>query len=82
MKHIKILVTITFIAGSLIFSLCNTGQNKLHKTNISNKSDLQEYFSYSPDKDIIIAGHRGGIQEGYPENCIASCEKTLSRVCL
>jgi glycerophosphoryl diester phosphodiesterase len=40
--------------------------------------ELQEYFRYSPDKDIIISGPRGGMLEGYPENCIASCEKTLS----
>jgi len=41
-------------------------------------AELQEYFRYSPEKDIIISGHRGGMLEGYPENCIASCEKTLS----
>jgi glycerophosphoryl diester phosphodiesterase len=40
--------------------------------------ELQEYFRYSPEKDIIISGHRGGMMEGYPENCIASCEKTLT----
>lgn len=40
--------------------------------------DLQAYFTYNPDRDIIISAHRGGMQEGYPENCIASCEKTLS----
>lgn len=40
--------------------------------------DLQAYFSYNPNRDIIISAHRGGMQEGYPENCIASCEKTLS----
>jgi glycerophosphoryl diester phosphodiesterase len=41
-------------------------------------AELQEYFRYSPEKDIMISGHRGGMLEGYPENSIASCEKTLS----
>ncbi|MDR3218305.1 MAG: glycerophosphodiester phosphodiesterase family protein [Dysgonamonadaceae bacterium] len=51
---------------------------QLHTVHIQNRTELQEYFHYSPDKDIIISGHRGGMLEWYPENCIASCEKTLS----
>ena len=50
----------------------------LHTVHIKNMPALQEYFHYSPDKDIIISGHRGGMVPGYPENCIASFEKTLS----
>ena len=50
----------------------------MHTVDVKSLADLQEYFHYSPKKDIIISGHRGGMMEGYPENCIASCEKTLS----
>jgi glycerophosphoryl diester phosphodiesterase len=50
----------------------------MHTVNVKSMAELQEYFHYSPEKDIIISGHRGGMMEGYPENCIASCEKTLS----
>jgi len=46
--------------------------------NIKTPADLREYFRYSPGKDIIISGHRGGMLPGYPENCIESCEKTLT----
>ena len=46
--------------------------------NINSFTDLQEYFRYSPERDVIISGHRGGMMSGYPENCIESCEKTLS----
>lgn len=77
-KDMKNWATIIFLAMGLFLISCNNEQNKLHKTNIRSVADLQEYFRYSPHKDIIIAGHRGGMQEGYPENCIASCEKTLS----
>ena len=62
----------------IIFSLASCGTAKLHTVHIKSMSELQEYFRYAPDKDIIISGHRGGMQEGFPENCIASCEKTLS----
>ena len=43
-------------------------------------ADMQAYFHYHPERDIIISAHRGGMQEGYPENCIASCEKTVSQM--
>jgi len=56
---------------------CSEKQN-LHTVDIRSLADLQEYFRYSPDKPIQMSGHRGGMMEGFPENCIASCEKTLS----
>jgi len=40
--------------------------------------ELQAYFTYDPARDVIVSGHRGGMMPGYPENCIESCEKTLS----
>lgn len=49
-----------------------------HTVKITYFEEFQSYFRYVPDRDIIISAHRGGMQEGYPENCIASCEKTLS----
>ncbi len=45
---------------------------------INSFEDLQAYFRYSPERDVIISGHRGGMMPGFPENCIESCEKTLS----
>ena len=67
-----------FILALSLFSLASCGTAKLHTVHIKSMSELQEYFRYAADKDIIISGHRGGMQEGFPENCIASCEKTLS----
>ncbi len=45
---------------------------------INSFEEFQSYFHYVPGRDIIVSAHRGGMQEGFPENCIASCEKTLS----
>ncbi len=73
MKRIAYLLL--FLTVSILGS-CGAG--KLHRVHIRSMPELQEYFRYSPEKDIIISGHRGGMMEGYPENCIASCEKTLS----
>ena len=49
-----------------------------HAVRIGSIEELQAYFTYYPGRDIIVSGHRGGMMPGYPENCIESCEKTLS----
>ncbi len=49
-----------------------------NRVTIKSFEDLQAYFRYSPERDVIISGHRGGMMPGFPENCIESCEKTLS----
>ena len=41
-----------------------------HRVSINSFEDLQAYFHYSPKRDVIISGHRGGMMPGYPENCI------------
>lgn len=52
--------------------------NNLHTIEVNNFQELQDYFTYKPDRDIIISGHRGGMMTGHPENSIEACEKTLS----
>ena len=49
-----------------------------HAVRFGSIEELQAYFTYDPGRDIIVSGHRGGMMPGYPENCIESCEKTLS----
>ncbi len=51
---------------------------KLHTVQVRNMEQLQKYFTYREGRPVIISGHRGGMMTGYPENCIESCEKTLS----
>lgn len=51
---------------------------RLHTVKINSIEELQAYFTYDPARDVIVSGHRGGMMPGYPENCIESCEKTLS----
>lgn len=49
-----------------------------HRVRINSIEELQAYFTYSPERDILVSGHRGGMMPLFPENCIESCEKTLS----
>lgn len=51
---------------------------ELHKIQVKNLSELQEYFRYEEGKPVIISGHRGGMLPGYPENSIEAMEKNLS----
>lgn len=51
---------------------------KLYTTPVTNLKQLQQYFRYKKGMPTLISGHRGGMMPGYPENCIESCEKTLS----
>jgi glycerophosphoryl diester phosphodiesterase len=65
--------------GLLALASSVSGQiPEAHTVKINSINDLQEYFRYSPDRDIIISGHRGGMMAGYPENCVESCENTLT----
>ncbi len=70
------------LAGALMLcsSCCSTSEPYVAQdpAEINSIEDLQAYFKYHPDRDIIISAHRGGMMPGYPENCIESCEKTLS----
>ncbi|MEN6453134.1 MAG: glycerophosphodiester phosphodiesterase family protein, partial [Prolixibacteraceae bacterium] len=38
------------------------------QTSAPQKKDLQAPFRYSGDSSILVSGHRGGIEEGFPEN--------------
>ena len=62
-------------AGNL---LASEKEQNPHYITVKNSRDLQAYFRYAPDRPIVISGHRGGMLDGYPENCIESFEKTLS----
>lgn len=64
-----------FFQYSMVFGQRIDGQ---HTVNVGSLQELQDYFAYSPEKDIIISAHRGGMLVNFPENCIESCEKTLT----
>jgi len=77
--NIKIKTGYFFLVALLvIIMLPGCQQSELHTVKVKNMNQLQEYFTYKENQPIIISGHRGGMMPEYPENCIESCEKTLS----
>ncbi|QEC54323.1 glycerophosphodiester phosphodiesterase family protein [Anseongella ginsenosidimutans] len=49
----------------------------IHAIDVSNARQLHKFFQYTGNDIPLISGHRGGMTEGYPENCIPSFENTL-----
>lgn len=52
-------------------------QSKLNVLKIKAAKELHAYFQYTGNDPILIAGHRGGMVKGFPENSIATFENTL-----
>lgn len=53
--------------------------DKLYKLKFKSAQDVKEFFRYTPDRIPFVSAHRGGPRKGYPENCIATFENTLSK---
>lgn len=49
----------------------------LHVIKPQNPQELRELFRYNGDSLHLVSAHRGGPQQKFPENCIATFENTL-----
>jgi len=50
---------------------------QLHVLKIGNAQELRAFFHYTGHDVPFISGHRGGVNDGYPENSIEAFENTL-----
>ncbi|MDR1724618.1 MAG: glycerophosphodiester phosphodiesterase family protein [Tannerella sp.] len=57
---------------------CGQDDGKLKKL-VGEKTDLHEFFKYKADGSIIISGHRGGLEPGFPENSLEGFENVLTK---
>ena len=48
-----------------------------HRLTPQTSFELQELFLPTAERLPFVSAHRGGAQQGFPENCIATFEKTL-----
>lgn len=69
-----------FALGALLCGCAQSGNRTEgpHYIDIPSRTELHAWFRYSPERPIVVSGHRGGMVTGYPENCIESFEKTLT----
>jgi glycerophosphoryl diester phosphodiesterase len=47
---------------------------------INETTDLHEYFKYTGDGSILISGHRGGREAGFPENSLEGLQNVLKQI--
>ena len=78
MKTTRLLTA--FATAALLLGCAPGGQKAEgpYYIDIKDRAQLHEWFRYSPERPVVISGHRGGMVTGFPENCIESFEKTLT----
>lgn len=52
---------------------------RLHCVDAQTPEGLRRLFRYDGQRLPLVSAHRGGAQPGYPENCIATFEHTISK---
>src|SRR5262245_38879119 len=56
-----------------------TGSSALHCVDPQTPNGLQDLLKHTGQPLPLVSGHRGGAGPGFPENCLAAFENTLSR---
>jgi glycerophosphoryl diester phosphodiesterase len=73
MKNLLYLLFIPLIANAQV----ETTEN--HYLSFPDAKALHAFFHYEPDMKPIVSGHRGTIEDGFPESSIAAFEHVLSQ---
>ena len=77
MKMIKYKnIIVTVILAVLMFASKLPAQ-ELHVLNLKTVNDLHSFFRYTGNDIMLIAGHRGGVLKGFPENSVPAFEEVL-----
>ncbi len=79
--HCKTLTIILVFATCFMIRDVVTAQtSKKQFLKILNYGKPQDYFKYKGDGSILISGHRGGKETGYPENSIEGFQNVLRQI--
>lgn len=71
----------TFLSLFLLFvlgSVQSYAQSEKNYLKFKTHKEMQDYFSYKNDGTILLSGHRGSKEPGYPENSMAAFKHVLS----
>lgn len=61
-------------------TLRSSPSSGLHSIDVQGPQGLQELFRYTGDFLPLVSAHRGGPQQRFPENCLATFENTLQHM--
>lgn len=57
-----------------------TAQSKRNYISFKKAKETSNYFAYKADGSIIVSGHRGGQEPGFPENSIEGFQNVLNQM--
>lgn len=75
---VYVVLCIAMVGGDAQSAFAQPG--KLHVLDFKEAKDLRDFFSYKGDGSIIISGHRGGYEVGYPENSVEGFANVLMQM--
>jgi Glycerophosphoryl diester phosphodiesterase len=72
-------LTLSFV---FLFSLsgCKSKEGEENYIAFKKLKDAHQYFAYKADSSILVSGHRGGRESGYPENSIEGFQHVLTQM--
>lgn len=75
------------IVITLLFAICFINSDVVNAQPIKRRSlkilkykNPQDYFKYKGDGSVLVSGHRGGREKGYPENSVEGFQNVLRQV--
>jgi glycerophosphoryl diester phosphodiesterase len=74
MKKIDLVASVIILL-SVTYSV--KAQNNINVLKLKSAKDLHAFFRFTGNDRLLVAGHRGGMVTGFPENSIATFENTL-----
>lgn len=82
MKHLSKRFALTLFTAIIFCTIEATAQEsrKIHTLNFKTSQELRDFFEYTPKCRIIVSGHRGGNEHGYPENSIEGFRNVLEQM--
>lgn len=76
-----LIIILLFTHGFLNCEVANAQTVKTQSLNIFlKKGNPQKQFKYKGDGSVIVSGHRGGRERGYPENSLEGFENVLRQM--
>lgn len=64
------------VLGILLVAGC---RNAVEPAKPVELTPIQSAFRYTPDREVLVGAHRGGMYSGYPENCLETMQFVTSR---
>lgn len=73
------IITLLFAVCFLNSDVVTAQTSKKHALKILKYEKPQDYFKYTGDGSVLISGHRGGRETGFPENSIEGFKNVLKQ---